>query len=314
MAEPVLQVENLVKRFGSLTAVDSLSLEVQAGEVFGFLGPNGAGKTTSIRMMCGLLKPDEGRVLLHGKPLLGGDPETTSRVGVCPQEIVIWKKQTCMEQLLFIADMYGVSRKTAKQRAESLLEQMHLSEKRNKLAKTLSGGMQRRLNLILALVHDPDIIVLDEPEAGLDPQSRVLVREFIQDMASRKTVILTTHNMDEADRVADRVAIIDHGKLLLVDTPEELKKQAGTGDVLEISLSGATEESIAKARETLQSFTDDIIVHDSTLQVRAHGLIEKMPTVLETLHQAEIVPCEMNWRPTTLEDVFISLTGRGLRE
>ncbi|HUW95917.1 MAG TPA: ABC transporter ATP-binding protein, partial [Anaerolineae bacterium] len=223
MPNVVLQAEGITKRYGELVAVNNLSLDIYAGEVLGFLGPNGAGKTTSISMMCGLLKPDAGRVLVHGQPIAGGAADVRTRVGICPQEIVLWSHLTCIEQLQFIGEMYGVDGREARRRGERLLEDLGLVEKRNQQARTLSGGLQRRLNLALALIHDPDIVALDEPEAGLDPQSRVAVRGYIKRLAQGKTVILTTHNMDEADRLADRVAIIDHGELLVLDTPRALK-------------------------------------------------------------------------------------------
>ena len=150
----VLQTEDLTKRYGDLTAVDDLSLQVYEGEVLGFLGPNGAGKTTSINMMCGLLKPDSGRVILHGKPIGERDRGMRTRIGMCPQDIVLWERLTCIEQLQFIGQMYGLSGKKARQRGESLLEEMDLVEKRKVQARKLSGGMQRRLNLAMALVHD----------------------------------------------------------------------------------------------------------------------------------------------------------------
>jgi ABC-2 type transport system ATP-binding protein len=236
MSTTVLQARELTKRYGTLTAVDHLSLEVSEGEVFGLLGPNGAGKTTSINMLCGLLKPDSGQVSIRGKIITNGDAKVRSRVGVCPQNIILWNNLSCLEQMQFIGEMYGLKGRIARQRSRQLLEELDLSEEKDKMARTLSGGMQRRLNLAMALVHDPEILVLDEPEAGLDPQSRVLVREYVKSLARQKTIILTTHNMDEADRMADRVAIIDHGQLLTVDTPSALKHTVGEGDVLEIEL------------------------------------------------------------------------------
>jgi ABC-2 type transport system ATP-binding protein len=181
----VLEAVSLTKRYGDLTAVADLSLAVEPGEVFGLLGPNGAGKTTCIQMLCGLLRPDTGQVLIHGRPVAGGDPDVRVRVGVCPQNVVLWQNATCLEQLEFIGEMYDVPRREARRRGEALLEAMGLAEKRDKLAKTLSGGMQRRLNIAMALVHDPEILVLDEPEAGQDPQSRVLVREYIRSQEVR---------------------------------------------------------------------------------------------------------------------------------
>lgn len=312
MTTPVLQTQHLTKRFGALTAVDDLSLEVYEGEIFGFLGPNGAGKTTSISMMCGLLKPDSGQVLLHGKPVHGGDPEARASVGVCPQETILWDKLTCLEQLEFIGETYGVSRKVARQRGVEWLEKLGLAAKAGELGGRLSGGMKRRLNIALALVHDPQIIVLDEPEAGLDPQSRVLVRETIRSLARKKTVILTTHNMDEAERVADHVAIIDHGRLVALDTPDALKRTIGEGDVLDIELASSADLEAASAILSKSTLTVSTVNH--TLTVRGRGLIDQLAGMLESLRSAGVTLGDVRLRTNTLEDVFLSLTGRRLRE
>jgi len=318
---PVLHTQNLTKRFGDLTAVDHLTIEVFEGEVFGFLGPNGAGKTTSLNMMCGLLKPDEGQVFLHGKPVHNGDNQSRARVGVCPQEIVLWERLTCLEQLQFMGQMYGLREREARRRSEHLLEELDLVEKRNKQARTLSGGMQRRLNLAMALVHDPDLLVLDEAEAGLDPQSRVKVREYIQSLAKQKTIILTTHNMDEAERVADRVAIIDHGQLLVLDTPRALKERVGGGDVLEIGLAYLPDEAtIQTVRDKLHerlgpSLNQQLVDAQShMLMVRALNAVGNLPLILETIATAGLQAGEVHLRENSLEDVFIQLTGRRLRE
>jgi ABC-2 type transport system ATP-binding protein len=314
----VLQTEHLTKRYGSLIAVDDLSLEIHEGEIFGFLGPNGAGKTTSISMMCGLLKPDAGRVLIHGQTVHGGAPEVRARVGVCPQDTILWEKLTALEQLEFIGGLYGVPPRTARQRGAALLEALGLSARSNELAGKLSGGMKRRLNLALALVHDPEILVLDEPEAGLDPQGRVLVREYIRSLARRKTVILTTHNMDEAERLADRVAIIDHGRLLVVDTLEGLMRTVGEGDVLEVDFSvepspdSSSTSSLAPA--IAARFFAGVSTVDHTLMVRGRGLIERLPELLQALREAGVKTSDLRLRANTLEDVFLSLTGRRLRE
>ena len=317
MASIVLQTEGLTKRYGSLVAVQDLSLQVNEGQVFGLLGPNGAGKTTCINMMCGLLKPDAGRVMVHGAPIAGGRADVRARVGVCPQDVVIWERLTCLEQLQFIGQMYGLAGREALARGKQLLDELDLAEKRDRQAHTLSGGMKRRLNLALALVHDPDIIVLDEPEAGLDPQSRVKVREYIRSLARVKTVILTTHNMDEADRVADRIAIIDHGKLLVQDTPEALKRRVGQGDVLEISLKGQPGESDAERARSALARLDGQTTLDlarGTLTVRALNGVAMLPAILEALGRIGLQPGEAHLRENTLEDVFIQLTGRRLRE
>jgi ABC-2 type transport system ATP-binding protein len=315
MPNIVLHTDGLTKRYGNLVAVNNLSLDVYEGEVFGFLGPNGAGKTTAITMMCGLLKPDAGQVVIHGQPVAGNNTDIAARVGVCPQEIVVWNRLTCIEQLQFTGEMYGLSGGVARQSGEQLLRDLDLTDKRSVQAHALSGGMKRRLNLALALVHDPDILVLDEPEAGLDPQSRLKVRDYIHSLAHRKTVILTTHNMDEAERVADRVAIIDHGELLVLDTPDALKRRIGEGDVLEISLKGdaqvAQRGAAALASLAARVQTD---AASGMLIVRARDAVNLLPAVVQALSAAGLACGEVHLREATLEDVFIQLTGRRLRE
>ena len=323
MPSIVLQTQGLTKHYGSLTAVKDLTLEVYEGEVFGFLGPNGAGKTTSINMMCGLLKPDAGQVTVRGVPITEADANVRARVGVCPQDIVLWERLTCLEQLQFMGQMYGLTGRQARQKGEWLLEELGLTDKRKIQARRLSGGMQRRLNLAMALVHDPEIVVLDEPEAGLDPQSRVKVREYIQALARKKTVILTTHNMDEADRVADRVAIIDQGQLLVLDTPQALKQSVGEGDVLEIGLSRPLDnDNVERVREALaclpvnghQPVAHALGVGTRTLTVRALSAVGALPAIMDVLDSVGLQPGEVRVRENTLEDVFIQLTGRRLRE
>lgn len=313
----VLQAEGLTKRFGQLVAIDDLSLVVYGGEVFGFLGPNGAGKTTAINMMCGLLEPDSGRVTVLGEQITGGRASVRARVGVCPQDIVLWERLTCLEQLQFMGEMYGLSRRLARERSERLLEELDLVEKRRHQARTLSGGMQRRLNLAMALVHDPQIVVLDEPEAGLDPQSRLRVRSYIQSLARRKTVILTTHNMDEAERLADRVAIIDHGRLLVLDTPQVLKNTVGEGDVLEVELQGERQPGdLVRLEAALDKVNGESLLSADgrLLTLRALNVVASLPAVVAGLEAAGLRLGEVRVRQNTLEDVFIQLTGRRLRE
>ena len=308
-----LEADGLTKRFGDLVAVDHLSLAVRRGEIFGFLGPNGAGKTTSISMMCGLLKADAGRVRIGGVAVDAGTVDVRARVGVCPQKLVVWPELGCLEQLVFVGEMYGVPRALARERGTALLGAMGLDDKTGKLAKTLSGGMARRLNLVLALVHDPEILVLDEPEAGLDPQSRVLVREFVRSLARKKTVVLTTHNMDEAERLADRVAIIDHGKLLELDTPDALKRKIGEGDVLELTLDGGDTTDAGAALEAVKGHVVSATAARNILLLRAPNMAQHLGAILETLRAAGFGCADVRLRQATLEDVFIALTGRGLR-
>jgi ABC-2 type transport system ATP-binding protein len=205
--------------------------------------------------------------------------------------------------------MYNVPESVARKRAVELLERIGLSEKRKKLVKTLSGGMQRRMNLLMALMHDPEILILDEPEVGLDPQSRVMVRDFIHSLSKTKTVIFTTHNMDEADRLCDRITIMDHGKMLVTDTPEILKRKYGKGDKLEIHITGS-----AIRISGIQDMAEEVELKDSHIIFKSKAIINRIPMILEFLGKSGIAITGMHLSENTLEDVFISLTGRNLRE
>ena len=309
----IIEISNLRKKFGNFTAVDGLSFNVYKNEVFGFLGPNGAGKTTAINMICGLSPATAGEIVILGNKIKNKN-QIRTHIGICPQENIFWQKLTCLEQLIFMGEMYDLSKKTARTRSRELLEMMGLTEKSNVLAAKLSGGMKRRLNICLALIHDPEILILDEPEVGLDPQSRILVRNFIKTLAQEKTIILTTHNMDEADRLSDRVAIIDHGKLLLLDTPANLKKTIGEGDILEIKLAASETEKIDQVVGSLSKICDRVSVSDNTLIIKVKNLIELVSEITSKIKVHGLKIQEMKMRENTLEDVFIHLTGRKLRE
>lgn len=309
-----LEVRNVVRKYGNLVAVNGLSVQVKQGEIFGLLGPNGAGKTTSIRMMCGLLRPTSGEIFIHGLPIEeAGNEEVRARVGICPQENILWTKLTCFEQLVFSARMYSIPGREARERAGALLQRMGLEQKRNKLAGTLSGGMKRRMNVILALMHDPDIVVFDEPEAGLDPQSRVVVREFIKETSREKTVIVTTHNMDEAERIADRVAIIDSGRLLRLDTPNNLKRSIGEGDILELRVQSVDLSDLGRTECRLKEMGYHVVMEGDVFLIRAMNLVPRIHEIYQVLDNERVSIREMKVRENTLEDVFIHLTGKSLR-
>ncbi|MCX6578737.1 MAG: ABC transporter ATP-binding protein [Candidatus Aminicenantes bacterium] len=308
-----IKITGLKKKFGAFTAVDGLSFDIYKGEIFGFLGPNGAGKTTTINMICGLSKPSQGEIFIFEKRIKD-ENDIKTQIGICPQENIHWPKLTCLEQLVFMGEIYDIPGKAAKNRARELLMLLGLAEKAGVPAAKLSGGMKRRLNICLALVHDPKLLVLDEPEAGLDPQSRILVRDFIKTLAKEKTIILTTHNMDEAERVADRVAIIDHGKLLLLDTPDNLKKSIGEGDILEIQLDTDRVDHLGKLADSLLSICDNVKTGGSTLVIKSKNLIESVSEITAKIKEQGFKIKEIKLRENTLEDVFIYLTGRKLRQ
>ncbi len=288
-------------------------MKIRKGEVFGFLGPNGAGKTTSINMMVGLIRPSSGAVLINGKKVGKIDKGT---IGICPQELVLWENLTCYESLKLMGDMYEVPKDTLNKRIDQLLKDLFLTDKAKILVSNLSGGMKRRLNLAMAVIHEPEIVLLDEPSEGLDPQSRRVLWNYIRSLrdVEGKTVILTTHLMDEADRLSDRVAIIDHGQLLKLDTPKNLKKVIGEGDIIEMTLSNKDHNGeIIKHLESLDDIMS-VVEIDGKINLRAFNAIGKLPKIIGTLEESKIGIDDLAIRPNTLEDVFIELTGTGLRE
>lgn len=306
----MIRIEGLTKRFGELTAVDGLSFEICRNEIFGILGPNGAGKTTTINMICGLLPPSEGVITFTADK----NKDRKSLIGYCPQENIFYPKLTCLEQLMFIGNLYNYPLKTLKSRATELLDILGLREKSGVLAAKLSGGMKRRLNICLALVHDPEILVLDEPEAGLDPQSRILVRDFVKGYGKEKTVILTTHNMDEADRLADRLAIIDHGKLLMLDNPRNLKRTVGEGDILELEFDNADQTAADQFMAAVSSLAMNIRINNGTILIKHADIIGQIPAIKKLADETGLKILEIKLRENSLEDVFIHLTGRNLRQ
>jgi len=301
-----VRLRGLRKRFGDVEAVAGVDLAIPRGRVFGLLGPNGAGKTTTLRLLCGLLKPDAGAVEVLGGPL--DRRAAAGLIGLCPQEIVIWEGLKVREQLEFLGRAHDVPAAAARRRAAALLDGLGLADKADALAAGLSGGMKRRLNIALALVHDPPLLVLDEPQAGLDPQSRLLVRDFILACAGRRTVVLTTHDMEEADKLSDRVAILDHGRVLVEGGAAELKARHARGDLLEFRL----------AREA----PDDLLRHPEWSVARTGGRVRiTAPDPVACLAELRsrlagrgLSLEEVRIRCWSLEDLFITLTGRALRE
>ncbi len=303
--------ENLVK------AVDNISIEIHENEIFGLLGPNGAGKTTVLKMIVGLLKPDEGEVSILEMDPYQYEKKLKQKLGIIPQSLIFYNDLTVDENLWFLAKIYDIPKNIAKKRIDQLISKVGLENKRKQLARTLSGGLQRRLNLILGVIHDPSIILCDEPTPGLDPQSRVVVWDFIRELPKQgKTVILTTHFMEEADRLCDRVAIIDHGKILVMDTPRNLKTSIGEGDLVEFTLSNSEQQFLEKISRLLKDFNgiEDSIVSSGRITIRALDVVPQLSQILNYIEKAGAQVENMSLRNTTLEDVFIDLTGRALRD
>lgn len=319
----IIEVKDLKKFFGKgdklVKAVDGISLEIRENEIFGFLGPNGAGKTTSLRMIIGLLKPDAGSISILGQDPHKNGKELKKRLGIIPQSLTFYDDLTVEENLNFLAKIYDIPKKIAEPRITTLIEQVGLEDKRGVLSRNLSGGLQRRLNLILGFVHDPQIVLLDEPTPGLDPQSRVVVWDFIKNLPNQgKTVILTTHYMEEADRLSNRVAIIDHGKILVLDTPQKLKGSIGEGDLVELTIADDGDTQLQAITNSLKNFNEgyihDVYVSGGRVMIRALNVVSYLSQILNHVEAQGAEVTNMAIRSTTLEDVFINLTGRALRD
>lgn len=281
----MLAVRELRKSFGTLVAVDGVSLDIGKGEIFGLLGPNGAGKSTTIGMIVGLVTPDSGQIDIGGKGS-SASAETRRLVGVAPQQLALYEELTARENLEFFGAVYGLAGSVLRTRAESVLGEVGLLERADDRAKTFSGGMKRRLNLAAAILHEPPIVLLDEPTAGVDPQSRNNILDLVRSLRQRgTTVIYTTHYMEEAQKICDRVAIIDRGKVLALDTVDGLIRAHGGKSV--VTLTSASGEERIDTSDPLRE-VQNLASRSDVLNVRID-------------------------RPD-LESVFLSLTGRRLRD
>jgi ABC-type multidrug transport system, ATPase component len=303
--ENILEVENLSKRFNGLAAVDSISFAVRTGECFGLLGPNGAGKTSTIRMIYGFSPPSSGTIRILGLDIATQWRTIRSRLGVCPQENTLDPDLTVFQNLLVFAGYFHIPRRLAGERAEELLHFFALDKKREAKVGDLSGGLARRLTLARALINDPELIILDEPTTGLDPQSRHLLWERLHTLRARgKTFILTTHYMEEAAQLCDRLVIIDHGKILVEGTPTSLIENHIGRSVIEI---------VGPDKETLRQYLHDHAVDYDELTDR-FIIYNNSNTAIEQAIREGFSSRQCIFRSATLEDVFLRLTGRELRE
>lgn len=242
-----IEIDDLVKRFGDVTAVDGLSLEIREGEIFGLLGPNGAGKSTIINLLSGLIEPTSGSAIVGGYDITKRPGKVRELIGVCPQHSAYYKYLTGRENIKLFGDLHGMLKELINERSAQLIEKIGLEEAADRKSDGYSGGMVRRINLAMALINDPEIAFLDEPTVAMDPQSRRATWDFIEEFrSSGKTVILTTHYIEEAEELADRVGIIDHGKLIALDTPRALIDANG-GENLEDVFIGLTGRNIREA-------------------------------------------------------------------
>ena len=311
---PAIDVRQIVKRFGTFAAVDGISFAVEAGEIFGLLGPNGAGKSTLIRMLTTLLPPTSGSASVNGFDIVAQADGVRESIGVIPQAMTSDLELSVHENLLIFAKLYGVPRAKRNRLIEQLLEAVELTPWADKQVKNLSGGMRRRVEIARGLVHEPSIFFLDEPTTGLDPVSRVAVWGMIQRVQQHRnlTVLITTHYMDEADKLCDRIAIVDHGRLMALDSPMRLKASIPGKNVIEVSFA-APPEGWDRVLATLSNVESVTGQHDLFRIASDNGPATTM-ALMETAARAGVTVRSLSVQSTSLDDVFVHYTGRTLRD
>jgi ABC-2 type transport system ATP-binding protein len=303
----MIKADNLSKRYGDVVAVDNVNFEVGKGETFGLLGPNGAGKTTTIKILCGLLKADTGSVMLDGKTN-PGLMEVRLSLGVVPQALAIYEELSAQQNMLFFGRLYGLSGRELKERIKDCLEIAGLAQRSRERVAKYSGGMKRRLNIICSLMHDPPILLLDEPTVGVDPQSRNLIFDTIEDMKKQgRTIIYTTHYMEEAQRLCDRVAILDHGRILDMDNIENLIDKHGGPSHIEAEFEDKPSD-LDKIRSSVDN--KELHIEGNTLRFETSRPMES----LAKLNRSGTRFRSLKVQTANLEDVFLNLTGRRLRD
>src|SRR5882762_5153441 len=309
-----IEVRSIVKKFGEFTAVNGISFAVEEGEIFGLLGPNGAGKSTLIRMLVTLLPPTAGTAIVNGFDVMKQSDGVRQSIGVIPQAMTSDLELSVEENLLIFAKLYGVPRAKRDPLIDDLLAAVELTQWRHAQVKNLSGGMRRRVEIARGLVHEPRIFFLDEPTTGLDPVSRVAVWDMLRKIKSQRdlTVLLTTHYMDEADKLCDRIAIVDHGELKALDSPIRLKMSIPGQNTLEVSFSQAPPDWAERLRRlpSVESVSGD----DRIFRLKSNNGPATTLALMEMAAAASIGVESLSVQSTTLDDVFVHYTGRGLRD
>ena len=325
----ILEVKNLIKQYGDLTAVKGVSFDIQKGEIFSLLGPNGAGKTTTISMISGLLEPTSGDALIGGYSITRQPLQAKRLLGVVPQEIALYPTLNSRQNLEFFGRMYGLKGKDLNQRIDAMLDFVELSDRQHDRIETFSGGMKRRINIAAGLLHDPQVIYMDEPTVGIDPQSRRRVLDTVKQLRDQRgmTVLYTTHLMEEAQELSDRVGIIDHGGIIAMGSPGELILQVGELDRLIFKVGDAVvrPETLEIIRTSVEGVTKAVFDppgqegEDKTnlsglLVVSAKRGRRAMPSILHLTEEAGIHIQSVEVHEPDLEAVFLHLTGRELRD
>jgi ABC-2 type transport system ATP-binding protein len=313
ISKSMLEVKRLTKNYGKLIAVTGVSFRADRGETIGLLGPNGAGKTTTVSMIAGLLSPDSGEVLIEGKQVKSDTDPVKLKIGLVPQDMALYDKLSARDNLIFFAALYSLAGAKAKQAIDDVLNLVGLSDRSSDKVETFSGGMKRRLNLAAALLHDPQILLLDEPTVGVDPQSRNAIFDNLEALKKRgKTLIYTTHYMEEAERLCDRIVIIDHGKMIANDSLQGLHKLLPVTNVIAIDLDHADSFKPEQMLSLPEVKSAELV--QGTLRVGVHDLSRGAPGVLRWLAENGHPYHHVSSEQPDLETVFLTLTGRSLRD
>jgi len=314
-SDEVIRTDQLTKVYpGDILAVDHLDLSVKRGEIFGLLGPNGAGKTTTAGMLTTRVIPTSGGAYVAGIDVVAHPAVAKQVIGVVPQTNTLDRSLNVYENLYFHGRFFGMNAKTAKARANDMLEKFRLGDRATAPVLALSGGMAQRLMVARAILHHPSILFLDEPTAGLDPQSRIALWEILGELhAEGQTILLTTHYMEEADQLCDRLAIIDHGRLLALDTPARLKQSVGADTIVTVTADGDLDALARLLEQRLDSVSHADRV-DGTVRLHVNGARGVLPAVVTTAEDAGFAVSDLSIAEPTLEAVFINLTGKDLRE
>jgi ABC-2 type transport system ATP-binding protein len=314
MVEEVIVTEGLTKVFNkTLVAVDHVSFSVKDGEIFGFLGPNGAGKTTTINMLITVLKPTEGSASILGYDIVKQANEVRKLIGVVPQEYTADEDLTGYENIMLCADLYGIPRETARKRALELLDLVELADFKDKKVETYSGGMRRRLELACGLVNRPKILFLDEPTLGLDVQTRAATWNYIKLLKEeyRMTIFMTTHYLEEADALCDRIAIIDYGRIVVAGSPEELKHSLG-GDIITLSIKENSD--VSEIIRGVKNVKEVVKMENGSYRIKAESGEVTTPLIIEALRSRGYTVTRLSLAEPTLNDVYLEYTGRAMRD
>lgn len=306
-----IQVTDLTKTFSDLTAVNHISFEITQGEIFGLLGPNGAGKTTTLSMLSTMQKPTSGFATVQGRDIQKDEDGVRKAIGIVFQDQSLDEELTARENMDFHGRLYRLPPEIRRQRIDELLQLVELHDRKDDLVKTFSGGMRRRLEIARGLLHHPSVLFLDEPTLGLDPQTRNHLWKYIATLSKEKniTIILTTHYMEEADRLCDRIAIIDHGTIIALDSPQNLKDGIG-GDIITIQ----TPDYDTVAQVLTGSWIDQVELHNDEVRIHLHNAEQHISDIITLLHEHQIPVYSVSVHKPTLEDVFLAFTGKTIRE